>query len=178
MALEKLGENLKNHKKISALCKIALIFISVVVIFGALYLAGSALDQSQLDHAIDTMEKNTDLGFISPALIAENSGVDTKDSTLTKTRIYSITDNECGFTLFLADSASRPNYSITGKRVKKISTLPPEGFKQISGPVASDLGWVPEVCRYVNLSDNDVIYYVDWYGDSCRFDLFEEVNTT
>jgi hypothetical protein len=122
------------------------------------------------------MEKGIDSGLAAPELVAVNFG----PSNATETFIYSFDDPECGFTLKLivCDWGMNPPTSINGKRTGKIAALPQEGFEQISGSVAKNLKSVPEIYRYVNLSQNEVIYYERSHGSSCRFNLFESIQPT
>jgi hypothetical protein len=125
------------------------------------------------------MQKQIGAGLTPAKLFADNAGMALPpETTATRTQIYTVEDPECGFTIYLlcCGSGLKEHPSISGERTpEKIAGSPPEGFKQVSGSIAADLERVPEVFRCVNLSRNKVVYYLDWYGASCSFDLSENI---
>ena len=157
------------------------IYVLIILLIGCLAAAFNEAfsDESRAENRAETMQKEIDAGLTPAKLFADNADMVLPPTTsASRTLIYTVDDPECGFTLYLLSSGAgfgeRP--SISGERTsKKIAVSPTEGFKQISGSIATNLEQAPEVFRCVNLSRNKVIYYLDWYGASCSFDLFENI---
>jgi hypothetical protein len=169
---KEINEFFKNHKKLGWICGTALGIIIAAIMLATIFQGAAIWDNHLLSERAKTVGMYENSGLVAPNFVAS--------SNLTKTIIYSLNDPECGFalTLVVSDWGMNPPASINGKRIKKITALPQIGFKLISGPIAKNSDTVPEVCRYVNLSRNEVIYYAYGRGASCRFDLFENVNST
>lgn len=164
----------KKLKKI-VFAVMAIILIGFLAV--AFYQAFS--EESQEKNRAEIMQKQIGAGLTPAKLFADNAGMALPpETTATRTQIYTVEDPECGFTIYLlcCGSGLKEHPSISGERTpEKIAGSPPEGFKQVSGSIAADLERVPEVFRCVNLSRNKVVYYLDWYGASCSFDLSENI---